>query len=112
MKVIREDWGFPECEVVAEMRFDIPKAYKFHKSKSKDVEVDLIRIFVGSEITNCDDGNGNVPCEECEDSHGKAEIDYTGGKDNTTSDKSAQNETVQQHNDGDKEQEVRAIDTP
>ena len=42
--MIREDWGFPESEVVAEMRFDIPNSYKFHKCKTKDVEVDLIRI--------------------------------------------------------------------
>jgi len=44
LKMIREDWGFPESEVVAEMKFDIPNSYKFHKCKTKDVEVDLIRI--------------------------------------------------------------------
>jgi len=57
LKLIREDWGFPESEVVAEMRFDIPKSYNFHKSKSKDVEVDLIRIFVGGSNTNT---NSNI----------------------------------------------------
>ena len=55
MKLIREDWGYPESEVVAEMRFDIPKSYNFHKAKSKDVEVDLIRIFVGG--SNIVDGD-------------------------------------------------------
>lgn len=39
------------------MRFDIPKSYNFHKSKSKDVEVDLIRIFVGG---NSDDDHDSV----------------------------------------------------
>ena len=38
-----EQWGV-DFEVVAQMRFDIPKMYKFHKSKSKDIEVDLIRL--------------------------------------------------------------------
>jgi hypothetical protein len=46
LKIIRDDWGFPESEVVAEMSFDIPNSYKFHKSKTKDIEVDLIRICV------------------------------------------------------------------
>ena len=49
LKLIREDWGFPDSEVVAEMKFDIPKSYNFHKAKTMDVEVDLIRIFVGGD---------------------------------------------------------------
>ena len=59
MKLIQDDWGFPDSEVVAEMRFDIPKSYDFHKSKSKDVEVDLIRIFVANrnEIDGAEDGD-------------------------------------------------------
>lgn len=39
-----QGWGL-NVEVVAEMKFDIPNMYKFHKQKSKDVEVDLIRVF-------------------------------------------------------------------
>jgi predicted RNA methylase len=37
---------FPGCtaEVVAELKFDIPKAYKFHKKESLDVMVDLLRF--------------------------------------------------------------------
>jgi len=59
LKLIQDDWGFPDSEVVAEMRFDIPKSYDFHKSKSKDVEVDLIRIFVANrnEIDGAEDGD-------------------------------------------------------
>ncbi|KAJ1964397.1 Methyltransferase-like protein 5 [Dipsacomyces acuminosporus] len=36
-------WGF-DCEVLAELRFDVPMMYKFHKKKSVDIEVDLIRL--------------------------------------------------------------------
>ena len=54
LKTIRDDWGFTESEVVAEMSFDIPNSYKFHKSKTKDIEVDLIRICV---VNHNDDNN-------------------------------------------------------
>jgi len=64
LKLIREDWGFPESEVVAEMRFDIQKSYNFHKSKSKDVEVDLIRIFVGG--SNASNLDGDDVCDSDE----------------------------------------------
>lgn len=30
--------------MLAELKFDIPKMYKFHKDKSRDVEVDFIRV--------------------------------------------------------------------
>ncbi|EGD76738.1 methyltransferase-like protein 5 [Salpingoeca rosetta] len=33
-----------EMEVVAELRYDIPQMYKFHKKKSVDVEVDFLRF--------------------------------------------------------------------
>lgn len=36
-------WGC-SFEVLAQMKFDIGKMYKFHKKKSVDVEVDLIRL--------------------------------------------------------------------
>jgi hypothetical protein len=65
LKLIRDDWGFPESEVVAEMRFDIPKSYDFHKSKTKDVEVDLIRIFVGG--NNSIDGDDSSETGDKED---------------------------------------------
>ncbi|KAI9164436.1 hypothetical protein H9P43_008287 [Blastocladiella emersonii ATCC 22665] len=37
------DWGC-KFEVIAEMKFDIPQMYKFHKKKSVDVVVDMIRL--------------------------------------------------------------------
>ena len=36
--------GGCSLEVLAQMKFDIGKMYKFHKKKSVDVEVDLIRL--------------------------------------------------------------------
>mmetsp|Transcript_35206 Transcript_35206/g.44868 ORF Transcript_35206/g.44868 Transcript_35206/m.44868 type:complete len:208 (-) Transcript_35206:270-893(-) len=38
-----EEWGF-QGEVLAELRFDVPQMYKFHKKKSVDIQVDLIRF--------------------------------------------------------------------
>jgi predicted RNA methylase len=32
------------CQVVAELKFDLPKVYKFHKKDSVDVMVDLLRF--------------------------------------------------------------------
>lgn len=40
-----QGWGY-EVEVVAQMKFDIPKMYKFHKKDNVDVEVDLIRVIL------------------------------------------------------------------
>jgi len=57
MKLLREKWGL-NAEVVAEMRFDIPNMYKFHKHKSVDVEVDLIRIFWEEDEGNCEEVDG------------------------------------------------------
>ena len=42
LRTVRE-WGH-EAQVVAEMRFDIPQTYKFHKQKSVDVAVDLLCV--------------------------------------------------------------------
>jgi rRNA N6-adenosine-methyltransferase METTL5 len=39
-------WG--TAEVIAEMKFDIPKMYKFHKKNNVAVEVDLIRVEIDS----------------------------------------------------------------
>ena len=37
----KNDWCI---EVLAELKYDIPKTHKFHKEKSKDIYVDLIRF--------------------------------------------------------------------
>ncbi|XP_041117850.1 rRNA N6-adenosine-methyltransferase METTL5 [Polyodon spathula] len=37
------DWKV-KMEVIAELRYDLPASYKFHKKKSVDIEVDFIRF--------------------------------------------------------------------
>ncbi|KAI9316294.1 methyltransferase-like protein 5-like protein [Dichotomocladium elegans] len=38
-----KEWGV-SCEVVAELKFDVPMMYKFHKKKSVDIQVDFLRF--------------------------------------------------------------------
>lgn len=38
-----KEWNV-KMEIVAELRFDLPASYKFHKQKSVDIEVDLMRF--------------------------------------------------------------------
>ncbi|KAM9123171.1 rRNA N(6)-adenosine-methyltransferase METTL5 isoform 4-T5 [Pangshura tecta] len=38
-----DDWKV-KMEVIAELRYDLPASYKFHKKSSVDIEVDLIRF--------------------------------------------------------------------
>uniref|UniRef100_A0A2R8MZZ6 Methyltransferase 5, N6-adenosine n=1 Tax=Callithrix jacchus TaxID=9483 RepID=A0A2R8MZZ6_CALJA len=33
-----------KIDIIAELRYDLPASYKFHKKKSVDIEVDLIRF--------------------------------------------------------------------
>jgi predicted RNA methylase len=46
LNTIQNDWGYNDAKVVAEMAFDVQNMYKFHTQKSKDIEVDLIRIAI------------------------------------------------------------------
>ncbi len=47
------EWG-TTMEVMAELRFDLPASYKFHKKSSVDIEVDLIR-FCPAKAGHCAD---------------------------------------------------------
>ena len=47
-KVAKRDLGAVSAEVLAQLRYDLPASYKFHKQKSKDIEVDLWRFEVSS----------------------------------------------------------------
>ncbi|KAF9571018.1 Methyltransferase-like protein 5 [Mortierella alpina] len=38
-----KEWGV-ECEVVAELRYNLDKSYKFHKKQSLDIAVDFLRF--------------------------------------------------------------------
>ena len=48
-----ESWGY-EIEIVAQMKFDIPKLYKFHTKDNVDVDVDLIRVNLVPKIPRTD----------------------------------------------------------
>ena len=37
------EWGV-SMEVMAQLRFDLPATFRFHKQRSVDIEVDLIRF--------------------------------------------------------------------
>ncbi|XP_018908715.2 rRNA N(6)-adenosine-methyltransferase METTL5 [Bemisia tabaci] len=39
-----EEWGV-KVKAVAELRFDLPASYKFHKKDSVDIEVDLVKFW-------------------------------------------------------------------
>ena len=79
MKLLREKWGL-NAEVVAEMKFDIPKMYKFHKQKCVDVEVDLIRVFweEGEENDEEEDSITANTSKIVEDKHGDEEEESEG----------------------------------
>lgn len=47
VKMIQE-WGY-EAQVAAEMEFDISNMYKFHSQKTKDIEVDLLRVVIAQD---------------------------------------------------------------
>lgn len=38
------DWGV-RAQVLAELKFDLPASYKFHKKQSIDIEVDFVRFW-------------------------------------------------------------------
>ena len=45
-KLARRELGAVSAEVLAQLRYDLPATYSFHKAKSKDIEVDLWRFEV------------------------------------------------------------------
>jgi predicted RNA methylase len=46
MRLVQQEWGYKNVKVVAEMKFELPQTYKFHKERSVDIAVDLIRVDV------------------------------------------------------------------
>ena len=56
LRMLREEHGL-RAEVVAEMRFDLPRTYRFHQRESVDVQVDLLRVC-------WEDGGGGEGREE------------------------------------------------
>ena len=49
LKHVQQEWNMP-VRVVAEMKFDLPQTYKFHKQRSVDIAVDLIRVDVSNSV--------------------------------------------------------------
>ncbi|KAK9807715.1 hypothetical protein WJX72_007040 [[Myrmecia] bisecta] len=45
-RVAKKELGAASAKVLAELRYDLPASYVFHKQKSKDIEVDLWRFEV------------------------------------------------------------------
>jgi predicted RNA methylase/outer membrane protein OmpA-like peptidoglycan-associated protein len=43
LKVAKEKWDV-EAQVCAQLKFEVPAMYKFHRQKSMDIEVDMIRF--------------------------------------------------------------------
>lgn len=39
-----QSWGVKKAEVLAELRYDLPRTYKFHSKDSKDIKVDFYRF--------------------------------------------------------------------
>jgi predicted RNA methylase len=48
IRQVQQEWGYKNIQVVAEMKFDLPQTYKFHKERTVDIAVDLIRVDVMS----------------------------------------------------------------
>ena len=46
-RVARRDLGAASAEVLAELRYDLPASYAFHRERSRDIAVDLWRVEVG-----------------------------------------------------------------
>jgi predicted RNA methylase len=46
IRQVQHEWGYCNVKVVAEMKFELPQKYKFHKEHSVDIAVDLIRVDV------------------------------------------------------------------
>ena len=45
-KIAKRELGAVSAEVLAQLRYDLPATYSFHRQKSKDIEVDLWRFEV------------------------------------------------------------------
>ncbi|KAK1354779.1 Methyltransferase-like protein 5 [Heracleum sosnowskyi] len=43
-RTVMRDYNASSAEVICELRYDVPKLYKFHKKKEVDIEVDLWRF--------------------------------------------------------------------
>ena len=69
LKTIKALDNIKDVSVIAEMKFDLPRTYKFHTAASVDIEVDLIRVqLVCDEAIDGARGDSAYECESDEDS--------------------------------------------
>jgi len=57
-KIASRDLKAKTAEVLAQLRYDLPATYKFHKQKSRDIEVDLWRFEVPERKEDFRQGGG------------------------------------------------------
>ena len=55
-----------EAEVLAQLRYDLPKSYRFHKKKSVDIEVDFIRFRIPERRAVEGEAEGEAEAEQQE----------------------------------------------
>lgn len=48
MRVAQHELGATSAQVLAQLRYDLPSSYVFHKQKTKDIEVDLWRFEISN----------------------------------------------------------------
>jgi predicted RNA methylase len=59
-KIATRDLKAKSAQVLAQLRYDLPATYKFHKQKSRDIEVDLWRFEVPDRKEVCIHRRGGV----------------------------------------------------
>lgn len=66
LKTITALANVEDVSVIAEMKFDLPRSFKFHTAASVDIEVDLIRVQLACDMAI--DGDLADNAKECEKS--------------------------------------------
>ncbi len=56
-KIAVRDLKAKSAEVLAQLRYDLPATYRFHRQKSRDIEVDLWRFEVGLQRRKAEDSS-------------------------------------------------------
>lgn len=46
LRKAKESWGVDSVEVIAQLKFDLPATYKFHKKDKVTIDVDLLRLQI------------------------------------------------------------------
>ncbi|KAL4517990.1 hypothetical protein Ndes2526A_g02356 [Nannochloris sp. 'desiccata'] len=87
-KIAIRDLKAKSAEVLAQLRYDLPATYKFHKQKSRDIEVDLWRFEVPDRKEEFSRGDGgDVETMSIRKLEEKEKNDDTDGSDTGNGDK-------------------------